>query len=224
VADPVATKLAASNEAPGGKLTGVSSGDAEASRRRLDAVHQMLPGLKRLAILFDPDFPPDKTQMKSLEQVAPSTGITLVSRPIADANTAIAALRDLGPNEADAIFILKEATVRSAGPDLKRVAWEQKVPILVTDPELVMTFPPALAAIGPNQRELGRTCGRITAQILKGAKPGDVPIEHPVFELLLNVQRAQHLGVTIPGAPTEGNFVEIPVRKPPSAESSSGPS
>ena len=217
VADALGSKLVASNEAPGGNLTGVSSADAEAIRQRLDAFHQMLPGLKRLAVLFDPGFPPDKTQMKSLEQVAPSFGITLVSRPIADGNAAMAALQELGPADADAIFVLKEATLRHAGPAFKQVAWKQKLPILVTDPELVVTFPAALAAVGYNQRELGRTCGRITAQILKGAKPADLPVEHPDFELLLNLQTAQRLGITVPGAPTEGNFVQLPVRKSPAS-------
>ena len=214
VADAVGSKLVASNEAPGGNLTGVSSADAEASRRRLDAIHRVLPGLKRLAVLFDPGFPPDKTQMKNLEQVAPSIGITLVSRPVEDPSAAMAALQALGPDEADAIFILKEATVRNAGPGLKQVAWKQKLPILVTDPELVVTFPAALAAVGFNQRELGRSCGRITAKILKGAKPADLPVEHPAFELLLNLHTAQRLGVTVQGAPSEGNFVELPVGKP----------
>ncbi len=218
VADAVASKLVASNEAPGGNLTGVASGDAEASRRRLDGFRQVLPGLKRLAVLFDPGFPPDKTQMKSLEQVAPSTGITLVSRPVEDGNAAMAALRDLGSNEADAIFILKEATLRNAGPELRRVAWQQKLPILVTDRELAITFKAALASVGPNQLELGKTCGRITARILNGAKPADLPIEHPDFEVLLNLQSAQRLGITVPGAPSEGNFVKIPARKPPSPE------
>ncbi len=178
----------------------------------------MLPGLKRLAVLFDPGFPPDKIQMNNLDQVAPSTGITLVSRPVEDGNAAMAALRDLGSNEADAIFILKEATLRHAGPELRRVAWQQKLPILVTDPELVVTFPAALAAVGTYPRELGMACGRITARILKGARPADLPIEHPDFELLLNLQTAQRLGVTDPGAPSEGNFIELPARKPPSSE------
>ena len=217
VADPVAVKLVASNEAPGGNLTGVASADAEAGRLRLEAFRQMLPGLKRLAVLFDPGFPPDKTQMKSLAQMAPSIGITLVSRPVEDANAAMAALQALGPDEADAIFIMKEATLRRAGPGLKQVAWKQKLPILVTDPELVVAFPAALAAVGFNPRELGMTCGRMTAQILKGAKPADLPIEHPNFELLLNLQTAQRLGVTVPGAPSQGNFVELPVRKSPSS-------
>jgi putative ABC transport system substrate-binding protein len=217
VADAVASKLVASNEAPGGNVTGVASGDAEASRRRLDGFRQVLPGLKRLAILFDPGFPPDKTQMKSLELVAPSTGITLISRPVEDGNAAMAALRDLGSNEADAIFVLKEATLRNAGPELRRVAWQQKLPILVSDRELAITFKAALASVGPNHRELGKTCGRITARILNGAKPADLPIEHPDFELLLNLQSAQRLGITVPGAPSEGNFVKLPARKPPSS-------
>ena len=217
MADAVAAKLVASNEAPGGNLTGVSNGDAEASRRRLEAFQQMLPGLKRLAVLFDPGFPPDKTQMKNLDQVARSTGITLVSRPVEDANAAMAALQALGPDDADAIFILKEATLRHAGPELKRVAWRQKLPILVTDPDLVVTFPAAMAAVGPRPGDLGRACGRITARILEGSKPADLPVEHPEFELLLNLQTAQRLGVTVPGAPSEGNFVELPARKPPSS-------
>jgi putative tryptophan/tyrosine transport system substrate-binding protein len=217
VADAVASKIIASNEAPGGNLTGVSNGDAEASRRRLEAFHQMLPGLKRLAVLFDPGFPPDKTQMKNLEQVALSTGITLVPRPVENANATMAELAGLGPTDADAIFILKEATLRHAGLGLKRVAWNQKLPILVSDPDLVVTFPAAMAAVGPRPGDLGKTCGRITARILRGAKPADLPVEHPDFELLLNLRTVQRLGITVPGAPPEGNFVELQARKPPSS-------
>jgi len=213
VADAVAAKLVESNDAPGGNLTGVSSGDAEASRRRLEAFKQLLPGLKRLAILFDPGFPPDKTQMKNLEDVAPSTGITLVLRPVEDANAAMAALQTLGPADADAIFILKESEIRRAGPGLKRVAWNQKVPILVSDPDLVVTFPAAIASVGPRPGDLGKACGRLTARILMGAKPADLPVEHIDFSLLLNLQTAHRLGVTVPGAPAEGNFIELPAQK-----------
>jgi len=218
VADAVAAHYVTSNEVPGGNLTGVASGDAEASRRRLHAFRQVLPGLKRLAVLFDPGFPPDRTQLTNLEQVAPSAGMTLVLRPVVNRSAAMAALQALGPDDADAIFIMKEATLRYPGPALKRVAWQQKLPILVTDPELVVTFPAALAAVGANPRELGMTCGRTAARILEGAKPADLPIEHYDFEVLLNIRSAQHLGITVPGAPSEGNFVRLPARKPPPSE------
>jgi putative ABC transport system substrate-binding protein len=156
--------------------------------------------------------------MKNLDQVARSTGITLVLRPVEDANAAMAALEALGPDDADAIFVLKEATLRHAGPGLTRAAWKQKLPILVTDPDLAVTFRAAMAAVGTRPWDLGRTCGRMTARILKGAKPADLPVEHPDFELLLNLQTAQRLGVTVPGAPSEGNFIKLPALKPPSSE------
>jgi putative ABC transport system substrate-binding protein len=169
----------------------------------------MLPGLKRLAVLFDPDFPPDKTQMKSLEQVAPTIGITLVLRPVEDAKAAMAILQALTPAEADAIFVLKEATLRHTVPEFRRVALQQKLPILVTDPDLMVAFPAAMAAVGPRPWDLGKSCGRITARILRGAQPAVLPVEHPDFQSLLNVQTAQRLGVKVPGAPSEGNFVTL---------------
>jgi putative ABC transport system substrate-binding protein len=197
VADPVASKLAASNDAPGGKLTGVASTDAEASRRRLAAFRQVLPGLKRLAVLFDSGFPPDRVQIANFQQIAPTSGVAIISRSVDDEGATVAAVKALGANDADAILILKEALLRHAGDELKRVAMEQKLPLLVGDPDLV-SFPGVVAAVGPSQLELGQTCGRITAKILNGEKPGGIPVEHPVFELIVNLKAAQRLGVTVP--------------------------
>jgi putative ABC transport system substrate-binding protein len=197
VADPVASKLAASSNAPGGNLTGVATADAEASRRRIAAFRQVLPHLKRLAVLFDSGFTPDRVQMKNFEEIAPSSGIVLVSRAIADESAAAAALQALGPGDADAVFILKDSLLRNAGDALKSAALGQKLPILVGDPDLI-EFPGVVAAVGPNQHELGKICGHTTAKILKGAKPGALPIEHPVFDLLVNLKSAQGLGLTVP--------------------------
>jgi putative tryptophan/tyrosine transport system substrate-binding protein len=197
VADPVASKLAVSNDAPGGNLTGVASADAEASRRRIAAFRQVLPQLKRLAVLFDSSFTPDRVQMKNFEEIAPSSGIVLVSRAIADESAALAALQALGRSDADAVFILKDSLLRHAGDELKSAALEQKLPILVGDPDLI-EFPGVVAAVGPNQQELGKICGRTTARILKGAKPATLAIEHPIFDLLVNLKSAQRLGVVVP--------------------------
>ncbi|MBV9723737.1 MAG: ABC transporter substrate-binding protein [Gammaproteobacteria bacterium] len=197
VADPVASKLVASEDAPGGNLTGVASTDGEASRRRLAAFRQVLPGLKRLAVLFDPGFPPDRVQIANFEKIAPSSDVTLVSRSVDDENATVAALKSLGQKDADAVLILKEALLRHAGDELKNTALAQKLPILVGDPDLVM-FPGVVAAVGPSQPELGKTCGRMTAKILNGEKPAGIPIEHPVFELVVNLKSAERLGVVVP--------------------------
>jgi putative tryptophan/tyrosine transport system substrate-binding protein len=197
MADPVASKLAVSNDAPGGNLTGVATADAEASRRRIAAFRQVLPQLKRLAVLFDSGFTPDRVQMKNFETIAASSGIVLVSRAITDENAAAAALQALGPGDADAIFILKDSLLRHAGDELKSAALGQKLPILVGDPDLI-EFPGVVGAVGPNQTELGKICGRTTARILKGAKPAALAIEHPVFDLLVNLKSAQRLGLVVP--------------------------
>ena len=197
VADPVASKLAVSNDAPGGNLTGVATADAEASRRRIAAFRQVLPKLKRLAVLFDSGFTPDRVQMKNFEEIAPSSGIVLVSRAIADESAAVAALQALGPTDADAVFILKDSLLRQAGDALKSAALGQKLPILVGDPDLI-EFPGVVAAVGPNQEDLGKICGHATARILKGAKPADLAIEHPAFDLFVNLKSAQRRGVVVP--------------------------
>jgi putative tryptophan/tyrosine transport system substrate-binding protein len=197
VADPVASKFAASNDVPGRNLTGVASTDSEASRRRLAAFRQVLPRLKRLAVLFDSGFPPDRVQITNLEQIAPSSGILIVSRSVHDESASAAALKALGRNDADAILILKESMLRHAGDELKNAAMEQKLPILVGDPDLV-SFPGVVAAVGPSQPELGKTCGQMTARILHGEKPAGMRIEHPVFELIVNLKSANRLGVVVP--------------------------
>jgi putative ABC transport system substrate-binding protein len=197
VADPVASKFAASNDVPGGNLTGVASTDAEASRRRLAAFRQVLPRLKRLAVLFDPGFPPDRVQIANFEQIAPSSGVAIVSRSVDDESATVAALKALGRNDADAILILKESMLRHAGDELKQAAMEQKLPMLVGDPDLA-AFPGVVAAIGPSQSELGKTCGQMTAKILHGEKPAGMSIEHPVFELIVNLKSAERLGVVVP--------------------------
>jgi putative tryptophan/tyrosine transport system substrate-binding protein len=197
VADPVASKLAVSSDAPGGNLTGVATADAEASRRRIAAFRQVLPKLKRLAVLFDSGFTPDRVQMKNFEEIAPSSGIVLVSRAITDESAAVAALQALGRSDADAVFILKDSLLRHAGDELKSAALGQKLPLLVGDPDLV-EFPGVVAAVGPNQEDLGKICGHTTARILKGAKPADLAIEHPAFDLFVNLKSAQRLGFVVP--------------------------
>jgi ABC-type uncharacterized transport system substrate-binding protein len=87
--------------------------------------------------------------------------------------------------------------LRHAGDERKHAAMEQKLPILVGDPDLV-TFPGVGAAVGPSQPELGRTCGQMIAKILHGEKPAAMSIEHPVFELIVNLKAAERIGVVVP--------------------------
>jgi putative tryptophan/tyrosine transport system substrate-binding protein len=197
VADPVAARLVASAEAPGGSLTGVASADAEASLRRLRAFGQVVPGLQRLGVLFDPGFPPDRAQLANLEQVAPSLGLAVVRHPIAEAEEVPRALVALDRDHVEAVFLLREAWLRRSGTEIGKAALDHRLPLLVGDPELAM-FPGVVAAIGPNQEQMGRIAGEMVAKILRGARPGGLPVEHPPFDLVLNLRSAADLGLAVP--------------------------
>jgi putative ABC transport system substrate-binding protein len=199
IADPVASRLVASAVAPGGNLTGVASADAEASARRLRGFLEVMPALRRLAVLFDPGFPPDRVQLANLEQVAPSLGLAVVRREIGEAAAAVRALTARDRGQVDAVFILREAWLRWEGAEMGRAAIERRLPILVGDPELAM-LPGVVAAVGPNQEGMGRIAGQMVAKILRGAKPGTLRIEHPPFDLVVNLKAAGELGVSVPEA------------------------
>ncbi len=203
VADPVAARLVASAEAPGGALTGVASADAEASGRRLHRFLQVMPGLRRLGVLFDPGFPPDRIQLAHLEQVAPSLGLTIVRRDIADVEDAMRVLAALDRGHVDAVLILREAWLRRSGAEIGRVATEHRLALLVGDPELA-TLPAVVAAVGPNQEQMGRIAGDMVAKILRGARPGDLKIEHPPFDLVVNLKSAGDLGLAVPESAING--------------------
>ncbi len=197
VADPVAARLVASAQAPGGNLTGVASADAEASSRRLRGFLQVMPGLRRLGVLFDPGFPPDRIQLANLEQVAPSLGLTVVRREIAEPEDTVRALAALDRGQVDAVFILREAWLRRSGADIGRAAIERRLALLVGDPELA-TLLGVVAALGPNQEQMGRIAGEMVAKILSGAKPGGLKVEHPPFDLVVNLKSAGELGLAVP--------------------------
>jgi putative ABC transport system substrate-binding protein len=197
VADPVATTLVASVESPGGHLTGVATADPEATRRRVAAFRQVVPGLRRLGVFFDPGFPPDLTQLANLERVASGASLTLVKREAQDADAAVRLLRELGPDRVDAVFFLTEPLLRRAGSEIGRAAVERRVPLLVGDPDLV-TVPGVVASVGPDQRGMGLIAGEMTARILHGASPAAIAVAHPSFELIVNLKAASDLGVELP--------------------------
>ncbi len=196
VADPVAAKYVDSAERPGGNLTGVASADAEAVGRRLDAFKRVVPRLERLGIFYDSSSSLDKTVLANLEQVAPGRGIRLVVREIADADTVVAALRELDRAQVDAVFILSDDLLRRSGEAIGRVAAERKIPLVVGDPDI--GGPGILASVGPNQEKMGRLCGETVARILKGAKPGSLAVQHPPFDLVVSLKVAGELGVAVP--------------------------
>jgi putative tryptophan/tyrosine transport system substrate-binding protein len=157
----------------------------------------VVPGLRRLGVLFDPAFPPDRTQLANLERVAATADLTLVKREAQDAGAAVRLLQELAPGEVDAVFFLTEPLLRRAGQEIGRAAVERRVPLLVGDPDLIVVTG-VIASIGPEQRGMGLIAGDMTARILRGASPATIPVSHPAFELILNLKAASDLGIELP--------------------------
>ena len=197
VGDPVERGFIASFTRPGGNITGLANLSRDLDAKRLELLKELIPGLRRVAVLWNPPQPAHKTALARLDSAATSLGIGLV--PVAVNTT-----KDLDPafeavrrQRAGAVTMLG-STVHFA--NLERIAQRglsAKVPVV----SWTGTFTSAggLLAYGPDENDLVRRAASYVDRILKGANPGDLPVEQPTrFELVINLKTAKALGLTIP--------------------------
>jgi putative ABC transport system substrate-binding protein len=195
VVDPVADDVVASLERPGGNLTGVTSFDPQQARRQLELLKETLPGIKRVAILGDQGV--SEALMKASEEEARS--LTLepqrlrVGGPSPDLSAAFAAFKR---DRAEALLALEEPVLGVHATAIAELAVRDHLPTM---------FPPSRAAAGPliaygtSQVEAIRRMADYVDRVLKGAKPGDLPVERVTrYELVVNLKTAQQIGVAIP--------------------------
>jgi putative ABC transport system substrate-binding protein len=197
VGDPIASGLAASLARPGGNLTGVTGIGAEIAGKQLEALRQVVPKLTRLALLIHPvgdTF--SKTLAEQTAAAAKRSGVTLhvVSVPNAGelerAFATMAEHRDEGVIVQGPIFVTAFQRIAESG-------LRHHLPAVSAPREFAEAG--GLLAYGANQIELARRAMFHVARILRGAKPGDLPIEQPTkFELVVNLKTARSLGLTVP--------------------------
>ena len=196
VVGPVETGLVSSLARPGGNLTGLSANAADVLPKRLELLKQIIPRLARVAVLRNPTSPANAPEtLKELERGARSLAVQL---EMVDAQ---------GPNDFDAAF---GAARRSQGlvqlddvlftnhrARLVELALRNRLPAVYGFREHVETG--GLMSYGANLPDLYRRSATFVDKILKGAKPGDLPVEQPAtFELAINLKTAKALGLTIP--------------------------
>jgi putative tryptophan/tyrosine transport system substrate-binding protein len=197
VGDPVDRGFIASFTRPGGSITGLANLSVELDAKRLELLKELVPGLRRVAVLWNPPQPAHKTALARLDSAAKVLGIRLL--PVA-----VNADKDLDPafeavrRERAAGVTMLGSTVHFA--NLERIAQSgirAKVPVV----SWTSTFTSAggLLAYGPDENDLTRRAASYVDRILKGAKPADLPVEQPTkFELVINLKTAKALGLTIP--------------------------
>jgi putative tryptophan/tyrosine transport system substrate-binding protein len=199
VGDPVAIGLVASLARPGGNVTGMSSISPQTSGKRLELLRDAIPGLARVAVLWTATDLVKALDYRETEAAAPVLGLTLVSLPVRSAADFDGAFDTAKREGADAFIALGDSV--TGGPVAMRrlgeLAAARGLPLLLEPREGAEHG--AMLTYGPNQPAMFRRAATHVDRILKGAKPADLPIEQPMrFDLVVNLQTAQALGLTIP--------------------------
>ena len=195
VGDAVRAGLVPSLARPGRNITGQSFLAPELSLKGLDLLTEVLPRSKRFAVLFNPEMVQDPVSSRALGDAAGARGVTLqpvaIKRPD-DLDAALAAMRGARPS---ALLVFAVSAAQQI--QIVDFAAKNRVPAVYGFREAVDAG--GLISVGPELSYLWKGAATYVDKILKGAKPGDLPVEQPTkFELVINLKTARTLGLTIP--------------------------
>jgi putative tryptophan/tyrosine transport system substrate-binding protein len=194
--DPVGTGLVASLARPGGNATGLSLQQTETAGKRLELLREVVPGLGRLAILANVGNPKSVLEMGEVQTAARTLGlevITLEIRRGADIVPAFEALK----GRAEALYVVLDPLVNTHRIRINTLAMAARLPTVHGSREGVEAG--GLMSYGTNFLDVFRLAADYVDKILRGAKPGDIPVEQPTkFDLVINLTTAKALGLTIP--------------------------
>ncbi|WP_188261259.1 ABC transporter substrate-binding protein [Azospirillum tabaci] len=199
VTDPVGAQLVRSLDKPGANVTGVS--DMAPVTEHVALIREIVPSVKRLGVLYNPGEPNSVSLVKALKDEAQKAGLTVVEATATKSADAQPAARSL-VGKADAVYVPLDNTVVSALESVVAVGQQAKLPVFSADTDSVARG--TVASIGFDYRQVGRQTGEAVVRILKGEKPGDVPVTFAKgTDLFVNPKSAAAMGVTIPEAVTQ---------------------
>jgi putative tryptophan/tyrosine transport system substrate-binding protein len=194
--DPVATGLVASLARPGGNVTGLSNQTADLAGKRLELLREIIPDLRRLAILSNIASPIGVLEMGEVQAAARTLGLEVLPLEIRRAEDIAPAFESL-KGGAQALYVVSEPLVASNRVRINTLALGARLPTFHGLREYVETG--GLMSYGPNTPDLFRRSADIVDKILRGAKPSDIPVEQPTrFDLVVNLTTAKALGLTMP--------------------------
>ena len=197
IGDPLGIGIVTNLAHPGGNVTGFSSRAAELEAKRLQLLKEVVPGLSRVAILFNPTNHYMPLALKSARQGAQMLDVSLAVYEVHDTATLNAAFETLTKDRPDAVMVPADTFLVSQRSRIAQFAIENKLPSIYTFREYIEAG--GLIAYTPNYHDLFRRAASYVDKILKGAKPGELPIEQSTkFHLLINLKTARTLGFTLP--------------------------
>jgi putative ABC transport system substrate-binding protein len=194
--DPVGDGLVTSLARPGGNVTGMSLQQNDIAGKRLGLLREILPNLKRVAILADAGFPADALEMDQVEAMAHSFGIEITRLALRRADDIAPAIEAL-KGGADALYVCADSLTTTNQLLIISSVQAARLPTIFGARENIGVG--GLMSYGPSFSDLFRNAAGYVDKILRGAKPSDLPIEQPTkFELVINLKTAKALGLTIP--------------------------
>jgi putative ABC transport system substrate-binding protein len=200
MADPVGDGLVASLARPGGNITGLTFLGAELVPKRLELLKQALPKVSRVAVLWHPGAFGERTtsdMLKATEDAARTLGVQLQLVEVRSPDELDRAFATMMRKRADALFVFPSPMFFGERRRIVDLAAKHRLPSMSNAREFVELG--GLMAYGASLTDLNRRAATYVDKILKGAKPGDLPVEQPTkFELVINLKAAKALGLTIP--------------------------
>jgi putative ABC transport system substrate-binding protein len=197
VADPVATGLVPRLNQPGGNTTGFANYEATLGGKWLQLLSEIAPGLKRAAIMFNPDLPPASAYMPSLETAAPSLKVAAIMAPVHSDVEIETAIMALGREPGGGLVVISDGFTVAHRASIISAAARNNLPAVYHSSGFARDG--GLLSYGVDPVDLFRRAATYVDRILRGEKPGDLPVQFPTkFEMVLNRKTANALGLAIP--------------------------
>jgi putative tryptophan/tyrosine transport system substrate-binding protein len=197
VADPVGSGLVASLARPGGNITGLSIQQADLAGKRLELLREVIPALRRLAILANVGNPNAVPEMGEVRAAARTLGLEVAVFEIRRTEDIAPAFEALIKDRSEALYVVGDSLLTTNRIRLNTVALGARLPTSYANRESVEVG--GLMSYGPNFPDLFRRAAEYVDKILRGAKPADIPVEQPTkFDLVVNLVTAKALGLTVP--------------------------
>jgi putative ABC transport system substrate-binding protein len=197
VGDPVASGLVPRLDRPSGNVTGFALYEASLGGKWLELLSEIAPGLKRAAIMFNPDTAPVSTFMPSFEIAARSLKVEPITAPVHSDVEIEAAISALGGEPRGGLVVMSDAFARAHRASIILATARNNVPAVYNLSDFARDG--GLLSYGTDRVDLFRRAATYVDRILRGAKPGDLPVQLPVkYEMAVNLKTAKALGLAVP--------------------------
>ena len=194
--DPVGSGFVESLARPGGNITGMSLQQHDIASKRIELLRDVVPNLRRLAILFNAGYPASVFEAGEVQAAAHTLGLEVASHEIRRAED-IAPVFETLKSQADALYVVDDTLIIANRTSIITLALGARLPTIFGNRDYVQAG--ALMSYGPNYPALFRRAADFVDKILRGTKPADIPVEQPtIFGLVVNLTTAKALGLTIP--------------------------